>query len=328
MRGRGKPAATVTVLAACALVVLAWQPSADAARTRTSARDHVRHRRAARPNVVARVDEQSILASLRALPGPLEGLIQKLLPPRRPPGASPDPSGEAAPSGDIPGWHQIFVDDFATAVPLGSFPQAVASRWGAYADGWHDSSGNGVYYCSKVCSVKNGVLDLHLHSENGAPLVAAPYPLIPGGSSQNGQLYGRYMIRFKSDPVAGYKAAWLLWPDSEHWPYDGEIDFPEGNLNSSFCAFMHRRGATSSSDQDAFCSGTTFTSWHTAVIEWTPLHVRFILDGRTIGTATDRIPNAPMHWVLQTETRLSGGPPSPSAAGHVQIDWVAVYRPG
>jgi hypothetical protein len=34
-----------------------------------------------------------------------------------------------------------------------------------------------------------------------------------------------------------------------------------------------------------------------------------------------------MHWVLQTETQLSGGAPSDSAAGHVQIAWVAVYKP-
>ena len=33
-----------------------------------------------------------------------------------------------------------------------------------------------------------------------------------------------------------------------------------------------------------------------------------------------------MHWVLQTETRLSGGPPPASAAGDVLVDWVTAYR--
>jgi hypothetical protein len=33
-----------------------------------------------------------------------------------------------------------------------------------------------------------------------------------------------------------------------------------------------------------------------------------------------------MHWVLQTETQLSGGPPADSAAGNVQIDWVTAYK--
>jgi hypothetical protein len=35
-----------------------------------------------------------------------------------------------------------------------------------------------------------------------------------------------------------------------------------------------------------------------------------------------------MHWVLQTETRLNGGPPPAGANGHVQIDWVAAWRRG
>jgi Glycosyl hydrolases family 16 len=312
-------------LTVAALLALAVAPpiAGDA-----SARAHHHHRRAVRParvvpNVDTKLDEKSILDSLRELIAGLIPLPGILAPPANP---AADPSGEAAPSGDLPGWHQIFMDNFATAVPRGSFPRSVSSRWGAYADGWHDSSGYGTYSCSKVCSVQNGVLNLYLHSENGVPLVAAPYPLIPGGSSHNGQLYGRYAVRFKSDPVAGYKTAWLLWPDSERWPRDGEIDFPEGSLNGTFCAFMHRQGATSSVDQDAYCTSASYTSWHTAVIEWSPLNVKFILDGRTIGTSTSRIPNTPMHWVLQTET--NGARPSSNAAGNVQIDWVAVYRPG
>jgi len=31
------------------------------------------------------------------------------------------PSGQVAPIGDIPGWHQIFVEDFNTDVAVGSF---------------------------------------------------------------------------------------------------------------------------------------------------------------------------------------------------------------
>jgi Glycosyl hydrolases family 16 len=241
-----------------------------------------------------------------------------------------DPSGVPAPVGDITGWHEIFVDDFSTPVPLGSFPSAVSSRWDAYNDGWKDTSGHGTYYCSKVCSVQNGMLDLYLHTENGVHMVAAPWPRVlgnSGGADVNGQLYGRYVIRFRADPVAGYKTAWLLWPDSGVWPRDGEIDFPEGNLNSTICAFMHRQNATSGSDQDAFCTQTGYTPWHTAETDWTPTSLKFVLDGVTIGTSTNGIPDTPMYWVIQTETALDGTVPSDSAAGHVQIDWVAVYRP-
>jgi hypothetical protein len=56
--------------------------------------------------------------------------------------------------------------------------------------------------------------------------------------------------------------------------------------------------------------------------------VTFSLDGMVIGRSTNtaNIPSSPMHWVLQTETQLSGGAPSNSAAGSVQIDWVTAYR--
>ena len=43
----------------------------------------------------------------------------------------------------------------------------------------------------------------------------------------------------------------------------------------------------------------------------------------SIGKATNRIPNTPMHWVIQTETALTA--PADTAAGHVQIDWVAIW---
>ena len=88
-----------------------------------------------------------------------------------------------------------------------------------------------------------------------------------------------------------------------------------------------RRPATSTSVWRRDPTSTLYAAWHTAVIEWTPQSVTFYLDGRVIGTYTNPavIPSTPMHWVLQTETQLSGGPPSDSAAGNVRIDWVTAY---
>jgi Glycosyl hydrolases family 16 len=224
------------------------------------------------------------------------------------------------PFSDLPGWKLVMNDDFNTNVALGSFPSAVSSKWSAYPSGWTDTSKHGVY-SPQIISVANSMMDMYLHTENGVHMVAAPLPVIPGGD----QLYGRYAIRFRADPVVGYKTAWLLWPKSGTWPRDGEIDFPEGNLNQTISGFMHRQGATSGSDQYAASTSATFGGWHTAIIEWGPSQLRFILDGSVIGTTTSRIPNTPMHWVIQTETALDGSTPSASAAGHVQVDWVAVW---
>jgi beta-glucanase (GH16 family) len=223
----------------------------------------------------------------------------------------------------------VFTDDFATNVPLGSFPQAVASKWYAYPAPWTDTSGNGTYDPQKVVSIHDGVMDLWLHTENGVHYVAAPVPIVQPGTHSygSGQLYGRYSVCYKADPVAGYKTAWLLWPNSDSWPTDGEIDFPEGSLRGTISAFMHWQGGTSGSSQDAYDTSVPEAgAWHLATVEWTSTNCRFLLDGAVIGTSTSRIPNTTMHWVLQTETQGSTPPPD-TASGHVLIDWVAAYLP-
>ena len=237
------------------------------------------------------------------------------------PTSSVDPSGQSMPVGDLPGWHQIFTDNFATSLPLGGFPSAVASKWTAYS-GFPDTSGHGVYDPAKVVSIANGMLTLHLHTENGTHYVSAPVPIIPGHAAYQGQVYGRYAIRFRADPVSGYKTAWLLWPDDDQWP-EGEIDFPEGDLTGTIGAYLHHKGNPQA--QEAYSTGVTYGGWHTAVIEWSPGAVTFILDGTVIGNDTNTavIPSTPMHWVIQTETTPGG--PDNTAAGNVQIDWVTMY---
>jgi hypothetical protein len=229
------------------------------------------------------------------------------------------PSG--MPTTDLPGWNLVFTDDFTTNVASGEFPSKVSSRWWAYGPGWSDTSGRGVYTPS-IITQHDGLLDVHLHTSGGKHRVAAMVPKLPGGGSD--QTYGRYAVRFRADAVRGYKAAWMLWPRSDVWPGEGEVDFPEGDFNETIWAFMHRRGATSGSDQDYYRTDEPFDRWHTAVIEWSPDRIRFILDGRTIGTSTSRLPNTPFHWVLQNETSLDTAP-SDSASGHVLIDWVAIW---
>jgi hypothetical protein len=256
------------------------------------------------------------------------------------------PSGQAMPIGDLPGWHQVFADDFSAdpSVPVGRFsrctharslmrsncwrlPASVRAKWWAYPDGWKDTRGNGVYSPSKVVSIQNGVLNYYIHSVNGVHMVAALEPKIPGGVSNGGLKYGRYVVRFRAARLPGYKIAWLLWPDSGVWPQDGEIDFPEGNLNGDFYAFMHHLNATSGDQRFAYAARAGYASWHTAVINWMPSFCRFTLDGRIVGTARRDIPNTPMHWVLQAETVLGGAAPRDSTAGNIQIAWVTAYTP-
>ena len=182
-----------------------------------------------------------------------------------------------------------------------------------------------MYSPQSVVSVSGGILDKWLcTTSDGIPRVAAIQPM----NAQN-MLYGRYEIRARMDVIEGYKVAWLLWPQSGMKLPDGEIDFPERNLDSPYVfGFVHRQGATSGSDQAWFRVTADATQWHTYTIEWSPNLVVFYLDGIEVGRTTERIPNTPMHWVIQTETRLSGGAPPPTAAGHLQIDWVRIWAWG
>jgi hypothetical protein len=260
-----------------------------------------------------------------------------------------DPSGVLMPSGNVSGWNQVFSDNFSTKVPLGRFsncklggtlagsncaglPSTVAAKWFAYADGWSDTSGNGVYEPSQVLSIRHHELDFYIHSNAaGEPLASAVEPKIKGATRDGGLLYGAYMVRFKANLLPGYKIAWLLWPDAYSegtatWPQDGEVDFPEGDMNGDFWAFMHWQRGTNGFDKYSYNTYDRFDKWQTALIEWTPQMVRFILNGQIVGTSTQHIPDTPMHWVLQTETATDGTTPAVSTAGHVDVAWVAVYR--
>jgi beta-glucanase (GH16 family) len=257
----------------------------------------------------------------------LDESVAKPLPALAPAGtvaAALSPSGVAAPRRPLAGWHQVYAEDFGMLNPTGTFPSAGYQRhWDVYDDGWKDTSGNGTYMPSKVLSVHNGVLDYDVRTVGGRHLVAAPWL-----TDTRGHTYGRYSVRFRSDALPGYKTAWLLWPDSERWPADGEIDFPEGGLGrtDTINAFAHH--ASSGGGQDAFSTRTTFAGWHTVTVEWVPGKVTFILDGKAIGTSTTMVPSSAMHWVLQTETNLDGYAPSSAVHGHVLVDWVAFWTRG
>jgi hypothetical protein len=234
------------------------------------------------------------------------------------------------PVGDLSGWKQVFAQDFSTAAPLGRFASAYPG-WAGY-DGSKDTSKGlgrpasqqGVYDSATTSSVANGIYDCYLHTQGGTPQVCALTPAL-GGKFWNGQRYGRYSVRFKIDDVPGYKIAWLLWPSSNQWS-QGEIDFPEADLDSTATATAHQVGNPSHNEYWVN-TGVRLTGWHTATIEWVPGKVTFDLDGSTWQTTKPAaLPTNPMRWALQAETQLSAKAPSASAAGHIDIDWLTAYQ--
>ncbi|RKE16838.1 glycoside hydrolase family 16 protein [Streptomyces sp. TLI_171] len=250
--------------------------------------------------------------------------------------AAPTPTGAA--TGSAPTWQ----DDFTSAsVPLGGWtgcsadgplqtshctglPAAVDAKWWAYPSGWKDTSKNGTYNPAKTLSIADGQLNIHLNRDSTGTWVAAPTPKLPQNTT-----YGTYEVTWKATCATGYKVAWLLWPDSYTWPRDGEIDFPEGDLCGNIGAFMHRQGATAGSDQDAYKAGVPVAgAWHVSRIEWQPNDLKFYLDGKLVGHSTSRVPNTPMHWVLQSETSLGGTTAAVGSSADIAIDSVRFWKSG
>ncbi|MFD4291843.1 glycoside hydrolase family 16 protein [Rhodococcus sp. NPDC058505] len=244
------------------------------------------------------------------------------------------PSGVAAPRGNRPGWRQIFVDDFTRDAAVGSWANACepdrivytgaeGQKWRTYPSCYLDTYQKRPYRPDQVLSVGNGVMNFHLRPVNGVPAGANPSPLIDGASQY--QTYGRYSARFKVDNpnLNEYYVAWLLWPQSERWPADGEFDFPEGGLAGTVGGFHHYSGAGScvGGCQDVAADiGARFTDWHTYTIEWSPGRIRYLLDDRVVLDSTAWVPSTPMRWQLQTETNGNG-----TSNGNLLVDWVSVW---
>lgn len=244
------------------------------------------------------------------------------------------PSGEPIPKGNLPGWKLIFSDDFTKDAPLGSwgsecdgnqivYTGAKGQKWKSYPKCYKDTYQKRPYRADSVLSVRNGVLNFHLHPVDGQPAGANPSPLIDGNSQY--QLYGRYTARIKVDnpTLKEYHIAWLLWPETNKWPDDGEEDFPEGSLGGTITGFHHYagEGACRGCQDKADIKTERFTDWHTYTIEWTPGNVKYILDGKVVLNSDKWVPTKPMRWQLQTETNGQG-----ANKGNLLVDWVAVYK--
>lgn len=239
-------------------------------------------------------------------------------------GSSGGGSGEVAAT--PAGWEPIFEQTFDKDAAVGSFGSAYPGYSGY--NGGTDTSRTagrasdktGLWNNQTTSSVHDGLYDCRLHTEGGRPQVCALTP------SQSGQTYGRYTVRFKTDPTPGYKIAYLLWPDTDRWS-DGEIDFPEGSLDGTISGSVHDSQGNPSRNAYWVDTKKRMNTWQTATIEWTPGRVSFVLDGES-WTTTDPsgMPRGSMHWALQAETEIQAQAPDPSTQGHIYIDWLAGYR--
>ena len=233
-------------------------------------------------------------------------------------------SGQAMPDGDIPGWHQVFADDF-NGTTLDT------SNWGAYS-GQPGGDTAGWWSPSHVV-VGNCLLTL----KGYADAAAKPGVFVTGGVGMQGthaQTYGKYLVRMRADKGDGISAIALLWPAADVWP--PEVDFYEdgGGDRTSMSATLHcgPNGIDNCQVQKS-PSAYDFSQWHTFRVAWTADKLVYTIDGTPWATVTHSgLPSIPMTLDLQSQSLEcsqwntcldSSTPPEVD----MQIDWVVAYSP-
>jgi hypothetical protein len=277
---------------------------------------------------------------------------------------SSEPSGSTTLNGHS--FTLLKRDDFSTDASSSSFASngpgvrytgSQGMQWGEYADGSSDTFGTGKYYPSQVQSVHDGVLDWYLHDYAGAPASANPSPYLSPGNQY--ETYGAFSLCEKVTPnndghwLDIYKQALLLWPSSDAKYQYAESDFPEGNMADAvdgangmkgfMCYYAHYGGSGSQATDctDSVEDPINLNAWHVYTQAWGPGWRAYYIDGNLISKTTTSVwgssgstctassggvpGNCGERWQLQVE-EAQNVPSDDGAAGHVYVDWAAVWR--
>ena len=189
------------------------------------------------------------------------------------------------------------------------------SGWGVYDGPGH--AGKGIR-SPRAASVANGVLTIEGDAEGATAGMA--------WGRGEGQKYGRWEGRVKTPPSDDtYHAVMLLWPDSEKWPEDGEVDFMEmlDPNRQETNAYIHY---SEDNKQEHGEVKTDATQWHNWAVEWTPEHIITYLDGREWFRVTDPkvLPPGKMHLCIQLDW-FPGDDDKDVKDSSMQVDWVKEY---
>jgi beta-glucanase (GH16 family) len=158
---------------------------------------------------------------------------------------------------------------------------------------------------------------------------------VSGGMSDNtGQLYGRWEFRARTDPGRGFGSAILLWPDSENWPADGELDMMEvPSENRDLAHFVTHWEEDGADTVNGTSVPGDFSQWHTFTMEWLPDRITWYVDGVKKYETTDKkmIPTKPMHLTIQLDQGpqkdwiLPRDETTPDELS-LDVDWVRIYK--
>lgn len=226
------------------------------------------------------------------------------------PSASPSGSSEASSSTSAAvryGWGKIAArDEFNySGAPL-------ASKWTVYDSVGHDGQG---LRSPKAFAVEDGVMRITGDTTGTTGGMAARFDSVK---------YGKWEVRMRvpeRDPK--YHPVLLLWPDSEKWPCDGEVDFAEGWGETNIVNFVLISGCEDTVTRKY--TSIDQTQWHDYAVEWTSAGMVGYIDGVEVfrDTTASHQPPGPMHLTIQLDWFPDGSPTIPST---MEVDWVHFYR--
>jgi endo-1,3-1,4-beta-glycanase ExoK len=207
---------------------------------------------------------------------------------------------------------------------------------------WVPYNGNSTndisHWTPQALTVGGGELQIHTHGKN--PTGAGNYSgAVAWCLGAGNQTYGLWMVRARFDAGAGYGPAILLWPQSNDWPKNGEIDLVESIQPSRDTALSSIHwGDTAPGHRESGALRGDYTQWHVFAVDWEPTFVKISIDGTTVydtrySSLHPVIPSTPMHIVIQQEPGPYGGagwigPPNSSTPNDVlvHVDWVRIYK--
>lgn len=209
------------------------------------------------------------------------------------------------------------------------------SRWAAY-DG---KSSNGISrWKPGEIAVGGGELKINGHGKDpsGAGNTSGALCWCKG---EGDRTHGLWMVRARFDAGKGYGVAMLLWPKSNRWPQDGELDMVESARpqKNSAISSIHW-GEPPNGLRDSGKLWGDYTQWHVYAVDWQAGYVKYSIDGKTVydtrySSKHPTIPGTPMHLVIQQEPGPFGAPgwiPAPDQSTPdtvtVHVDWVRMYE--
>jgi hypothetical protein len=144
---------------------------------------------------------------------------------------------------------------------------------------------------------------------------------------QFGQKYGAWEVRVRvPEGAPNYNAVALLWPSTDTWPRDGEIDFMEikdDATRQNVTAALHY---SPDGQTDRWVGGNVDvdgTEWHNYAVSWTPTQITTYVDGVPFFTSTDVDLFPPYAMQLCLQFDVAG--PDLAGGGQMEVAWARAY---